>query len=130
VIESIELGLTLGTRAGTIGSLSVLGDGLPTEPGSDGERRDTHFGLPLAVIAQPTEWYSYHREPKIVEWRKDRARVLVRFTAESFSGEEFGGTYLYACRDGHWGAYRIKPSESQDIASAEAWLVKRKWRGW
>ena len=27
-----------------------------------------------------------------------------------------------------WG--RIKPSESQSIADAEAWLVKRKWRAW
>jgi hypothetical protein len=89
-----------------------------------------HFGLPLAVVAEPSEWYSYHREPKIVEWREDRARVLVRFTAESFSGGEFGGTCLYASRDGQWGAYPIKPSDSRDIASAEAWLVKRKWRAW
>jgi len=89
-----------------------------------------HFGLPLAVIAEPSEWNSYHREPKLVEWRKDLTRVLVRFTAESFSGGEFGGTCLYACRDGQWGAYPIKPSDSRDIAGAEAWLVKRKWRAW
>jgi hypothetical protein len=89
-----------------------------------------YFGLPLAVIAEPAEWYAYHREPKIVEVVEDRSRVLVRFTAESFSGEEFGGTCLYACRDGQWGAYPIKPSESRDIATAEAWLVKRKWRQW
>jgi hypothetical protein len=89
-----------------------------------------YFGLPLRMIAEPSEWYSYHREPKIVEASKDRTRVLVRFTAESLSGGEFGGTCLYACRDGQWGAYPIKPSESRAIATAEAWLVKRKWRSW
>jgi hypothetical protein len=89
-----------------------------------------YFGLPLTVIAEPSDWYAYHREPRIVEVGKDRSRVLVRFTAESFSGEEFGGTCLYAGRDGQWGAYPIKPSESHDIATAEAWLVKRKWRAW
>jgi hypothetical protein len=89
-----------------------------------------YFGLPLTVIAEPSEWYSYHREPKVVEWCKDRTRVLVRFTAESFSGQEFGGTCLYACRDGTWEAYPVKPSESKDISSSEAWLVKRKWKQW
>jgi hypothetical protein len=88
------------------------------------------FGLPLAVIAQPSEWYSYHRKPKIVQWSRDRTRVLVRFGAMSDSGESFGGTCLYAQREGYWGAYRIRPSESRDITSAEAWLVKRKWRSW
>ncbi len=29
-----------------------------------------------------------------------------------------------------WEAYTIKPSESGDIASAERWLEKRKWRAW
>jgi hypothetical protein len=33
---------------------------------------------------------------------------------------EFGGTCLYSQRDDKWAAYRIKPSESRDIASAEA----------
>ena len=56
--------------------------------------------------------------------------MLVRFGAMSMLGERFGGTCLYVRRDGRWGAYRIKPSESRDIASAEAWLVKRKWRQW
>jgi hypothetical protein len=89
-----------------------------------------YFGLPLHVLVEPSEWYSYHREPKIVEVSKDRTRVLVRFTAESFSGGEFEGTCLYACRDSQWGAYPIKPSESPHIATAEAWLIKRKWRSW
>jgi hypothetical protein len=44
------------------------------------------------------------------------------------SGETFGGTCLYLQRDAQWAAYTIRPSESKTIASAEAWLVKRKWR--
>ena len=88
-----------------------------------------YFGLPLEVIAEPAVWYSYHRTPRIVEFSEDRTRVLVRFTAESLSGS-FGGTCLYAQRDEKWAAFRIRPSESGDIASAEAWLVKRKWKEW
>ncbi len=88
-----------------------------------------YFGLPVEVIAQPAAWYAYHRTPRIVECAMDRTRVLVRFTAVSLSGS-FGGTCLYAMRDGSWGAYPIRPSESGSIASAEAWLVKRKWKAW
>lgn len=87
-----------------------------------------YFGLPIEVIAQPRHWYSYHRTPRIAEYSQDRTRVLVRFTATSLQGT-FGGTCLYAQRDG-WGAYPIRPSESKSIATAEAWLVKRKWKGW
>jgi hypothetical protein len=89
-----------------------------------------HFGLPLQVLVEPSEWYSYHRKPMIVEASEDRTRVLVRFGAEGRSGESFGGTCLYACRDGRWDAYRLRPSESRDIATAGAWLVKRKWKQW
>jgi hypothetical protein len=89
-----------------------------------------YFGLPLNVLTEPSEWYAYHRKPTIVEARKEKGRVLVRFGATSWSGEDFGGTCLYALRDAQWAAYRIRPSESRDIASAEAWLVKRKWREW
>ena len=89
-----------------------------------------HFGLPLHVLVEPSEWYSYHRKPTIVEASKDRSPGAGAVRGESSSGESFGGTCLYACRDGRWGAYRIRPSESRDIASAEAWLVKRKWRQW
>jgi hypothetical protein len=87
------------------------------------------FGLPIEVIAQPAVWYAYHRTPRIVESAKDRTRVLVRFTAVSLSGS-FGGTCLYAERDGSWGAYPIRPNESGSLASAEAWLVKRQWKAW
>lgn len=88
------------------------------------------FGLPLEVIAEPAEWYAYHRTPKIVEVNDDRTRVLVRFASTSFTGRSFGGTCLYAKVDGEWGAYTIKPNQSQDIASAEAWLDGRGWEDW
>jgi hypothetical protein len=79
-----------------------------------------HFGLPLHVLVEPSEWYSYHRKPAIIEGSEDRTRVLVRFGAMSLSGESFGGTCLYARREGNWAAYRIRPSESRDITTAEA----------
>jgi hypothetical protein len=89
-----------------------------------------YFGLPIEVVSEHARWYEYHRTPRIVEATKDRTRVLVWFGAESMSGETFGGTCLYLQREGKWGAYTIKPSESQTIAEAEAWLVKRKWKAW
>ncbi len=88
------------------------------------------FGLPIQVIAQPAAWYSCHRTPEILEWSGDRARVLVRFTAMSWSGETFGGTCLYLKREQRWGAYTVRPNQSQSIASAEAWLNKRGWKPW
>ena len=33
------------------------------------------FGLPVEVIAQPSRWYSYRRNPRIVEFSKDRTKV-------------------------------------------------------
>ena len=63
-----------------------------------------YFGLPLDVLVEPSEWYSYHRKPTIVESSTDRSRVLVRFGAMSSSGESFGGTCLYAQRDGRGGS--------------------------
>lgn len=73
--------------------------------------------------------YWYYRKPHILEVSRDRRRVLVRFSTSSLSGE-FGGTCLYICREGRWDAFTIRPSESDDIASAERWLEKRKWRAW
>jgi hypothetical protein len=87
------------------------------------------FGLPIEVIARPRQWYSYHRTPHIAEFAEDRTRVLVRFSASSMWGS-FDGTCLYAQRGVSWGAYPIRPSESGSIATAEAWLVKRKWKAW
>ena len=99
------------------------------EPCSAQEALFHYFGLPVDVIARPRTWYWYHRKPHILEASRDRRRVLVRFSTSSLSGE-FGGTCLYICRDGRWEAFTIRPSESGDIASAERWLEKRKWRAW
>ena len=89
-----------------------------------------YFELPIRVIATPAGWYSCHRTPLIVESSPDRIRVLVRFTSMSWSGESFGGTCLYMKRQEKWASYTIRPNQSQDIASAEAWLVKRNWVQW
>ncbi len=89
-----------------------------------------YFGLPIHVVARPSGWYSCHRKPSIAEVSPDHTRVLVRFTATSWSGEAFGATCLYAKREEKWGAYTIKPNQSGNLATAEAWLVKRDWRGW
>ena len=89
-----------------------------------------YFGLPVAVVAEPSGWYAYHRTPSLIEASEDCTRVLVRFTAESMSGASFGGTCLYVYQDGQWGAYTIRPSASKTIAQAEAWLVQRQWRAW
>jgi hypothetical protein len=100
------------------------------EPCSVQEALFHFFGLPVATIAEPTAWYSYHRKPQIMEFSGDRTKVLVRFSATSWSGEDFGGTCLYLLNGDEWGAFTIKPSESQSIATAEKWLVKRKWKPW
>ena len=88
------------------------------------------FGLPIQVVGQPRDWYGSHRTPQVLEFSADRTRVLVEFTATSWSGESFGGTCLYLKRDEQRGAYTIRPNQSQDIATAEAWLVKRSWKSW
>jgi hypothetical protein len=37
---------------------------------------------------------------------------------------------LYASREGRWGAHRVRPRQDRDIATAEVWLVMRKWKQW
>ena len=88
------------------------------------------FEIPIPVIAEPSQWIRYHRKPEIVEVSEDRSKVLVRFIADTLSGERFGGTCLYARLLGVWDAYTIKPNQSQNIVSAEAWLKKREWEDW
>jgi hypothetical protein len=87
------------------------------------------FGIPIEVIAEPRQWYIYHRTPRIVEVSGDQTQVLVRFTAYGMSGP-FSGTCLYAIVEGEWRAFTIKPNQSGDIATAIAWLKKREWREW
>ncbi len=88
------------------------------------------FEIPIPVIAEPSQWIRYRRKPKIVEVSEGQSRVLVRVSAESLSGEGFGGTCLYARIFGEWNVYTIKPNQSQSIVSAEAWLEKREWMDW
>jgi len=87
------------------------------------------FGIPIDVLAEPRQWYIYHRQPQIVEASQDRTRVLVQFTAYGLDGP-ISGTCLYAIVDGKWGAFTIKPNQSGDIATALIWLEKRRWRAW
>lgn len=87
------------------------------------------LGIPIPVLAEPRYWYSMHRKPWIDEVSNAKDRALVRFVACGISGS-FHGTCLYALRDGEWGCYAIKPSASETIATAEAWLEKRDWEDW
>lgn len=102
-----------------------------------------YFGIPIPVLVEPRAWYIRHREPKIVEHAADRSRVLVAFRSSSFSGEPIVGTCLYLRHDAEpehadepeagepeWGAYAIRPNASESIATAEAWIRKRKWVPW
>lgn len=89
-----------------------------------------YFGMPIQIIAQPAGWYSRHRTPHIAEHSKDRTRVLVRFIASSLSGEAFGGTCLYLKHESGWETYTVRPNQSDDIDTAEHWLIKRKWKSW
>jgi hypothetical protein len=93
------------------------------------QRLCDEFGVPLRVAAEPRAWYARHREPTIVEADRDRDRVLVRFEALGPFGS-FHGTCLYACVDGEWGCFTIRPSASAAIATAEAWLARRGWEDW
>ena len=87
------------------------------------------FGIPINVIAEPRQWYRYHRKPCIVEVSADRTRILVEFTASGISGA-FSGVCLYALVDGEWDVFMIKPNQSKDIDTAVEWLRKREWQGW
>ena len=87
------------------------------------------LGIPIPVLTEPGHWYSMHRKPSIVEVGDAKDRALVRFVAFGMSGS-FHGTCLYALKDGEWGCYTIKPSASETIATAEAWLDKRDWEDW
>jgi hypothetical protein len=106
------------------------------------------IGVECQLMSRLMGLYSRHVFPRLCDWVMSdpsmselRSELLAGVGGEVLevgfgtglnllSGERFGGTCLYACRDGRWGAYRIRPSESRDIASAEAWLAKRKWRQW
>ena len=87
------------------------------------------FGVPIDIIAEPRQWYIYHRQPQIIEVSEDRTRVLVEFVAHGVYGS-LSGVCLYAMMDNKWHAFTIKPNQSSDIATAVAWLKKREWQEW
>ena len=87
------------------------------------------FGIPIHVIAEPRQWYIYHRQPSIIEVSADRAHILVEFNASGISGA-FSGRCLYALVEGEWAVFMIKPNQSGDIGTAVEWLSKREWQGW
>jgi hypothetical protein len=89
-----------------------------------------YFGLPVAVVAEPSGWYAYHRTPSIIEANEERTRVLVRFTAKSMSGASFGGTCLYVCHDGQWGRTRSGPARARrSLRPRRGWASARGGRG-
>lgn len=88
------------------------------------------FEVPIPVIAQPRGWYQCHRKASLSEVDEVERRILVAFTAESGSGESFGGRCLYCQHAGKWHAFRIKPNQSASIASSLAWLEQRAWKPW
>lgn len=89
-----------------------------------------YFGVPITIIAEPREWYAYHRTPHIREIDEENTRILVDFLAVSRHGESFGSTCLYLKKDERWTVFRIKPNQSETISSSMVWLEKRRWKGW
>ena len=89
-----------------------------------------YFGVPITIIAEPREWYAYHRIPHIIDIDEKNYKILVFFMATSRQGDSFGGTCLYMKKDGKWDVFRIKPNQSDTIESSSAWLEKRQWEDW
>lgn len=88
-----------------------------------------YFHIPIRVIAEPRQWYQYHRKPRIIEVSRDQRCVLVEFTASSISGT-FSGVCLYVMAESGWDVFTIKPNQSKDIDTAVEWLKKREWQEW
>ena len=64
------------------------------------------FGIPIPLIAEPCEYYLYHRIPKIIEVNKERTEIIVEFTKlDMYFGGKFGDTCMYKKEDGKWGIY-------------------------
>jgi hypothetical protein len=116
-------------RLGTFHGLGVLARPDRDKDPAAQEVLHRELGIPIRVLAEPRYWYAMHRAPVIVEINEAKDRALVEFVASTFTGS-FGGTCLYARRDGVWGCYVVRPNASDSIATAEAWLVKRDWESW
>ena len=89
-----------------------------------------HFGVPIIVIAEPRDWYFYHRTPRIREIDENREKILVDFTSFNRYGDDCGGACLYMKKGEKWFAFTIKPSQSDSIESSISWLEKQKWKDW
>jgi len=88
-----------------------------------------YFGVPISTVAEPREWYAYHRTPRIREIGESN-HILVDFMSMSRYGDDFGGTCLYTNKSGQWDFFRIRPNQSTTIDSSIFWLEKRKWKDW
>jgi len=53
------------------------------------------FNVPIEIIAEPRNWYEYHRTSHIVEVSQDQKKVLVSFCSYGMMGP-FDSTCLYA----------------------------------
>jgi hypothetical protein len=61
------------------------------------------FGVPIPVIAEPHEWYEYHRTPKIIEVSADNTSITVEFTKlDRYYGQEIRDMCVYKKQDGTW----------------------------
>ncbi|KPA09844.1 hypothetical protein MHK_009959 [Candidatus Magnetomorum sp. HK-1] len=88
-----------------------------------------YFNVPIEIIAEPRDWYEYHRTPHIVEVSQDQNKVLVSFGSYGMMGS-FDGTCLYAKIKDKWNFFTIKPNQSKNIDTSIAWLEKRGWKDW
>ena len=60
----------------------------------------------LLTIAEPREYYLFHRKPKIIEVNKEKTEIIVAFTKlDSYYGGRFGDTCSYKNEDGKWDIY-------------------------
>ncbi len=82
-----------------------------------------YFGLPLHVLVEPSEWYSYHRTPTIVEASEDRGRMLVRFGAMSISGSASVGRASMSAETGAG-----EPTGSGPVRAGTSPPPRRGWR--
>ena len=61
------------------------------------------FDVPIPVIAEPREWYAYHRTPKIIEISEENTSITVEFTKlDTYYGRETGDTCIYKKQDEMW----------------------------
>lgn len=123
------LNQALATR-GSEAQLDETGRYQDSDKAGAAEMMHFRFGVPLKVLVEPKDWYTKHRRPAIVEVDPAHRRILVEFTATSWSGESFGGRCIYLKRSRTWECFTLRPSQSANIEMAVAWLEKRKWVGW